>query len=200
MQSLNKKLSVDYENLIETYALSVTVLTFSTLVAAAANIYGGLNEFYAVLITLSVFIASLFAFKIFNRLPAVIIVFSVVMAYGITGFYASLVAVLFIIVFNAGKSYLNQNEVLFALAITSHMGDAITSYIGFLRGFDEANPFADFFVQEIGYYAIFGVKLAVVPLTLYIYLNTKSIQRRLYLKIICCIGLYLTLRNILIVF
>ncbi len=200
MQALNKKLSVISRKLRGLKIPDMVAITFSVLIAASANLYGGLLELFAAFAALVVFTASVLIFKSLGKITAIPIVLVVIGVHSVSGLYAVLFAILFIVVFRIIKEYVGGEQAFFALAFLSHMGDAVTSYTGFLRGYSEANPFTDFFVQEVGYASIFGVKLMVIPLTFYIYLKTEGKEREFYMKLIYCIGLYLTLRNTIIVF
>ncbi len=200
MKALNKKLSVTYQYLSGFTPPNIAILTFSVLMAASANLYGSLLEPVAALMALIFFVLSLIFFSRFGKIVALVVSVATISAYAVSGVYAVAVALLFILSFKVFSWFFEEHKSLLGLSFASHMGDAVTSYSGFLRGFSEANPFADFFVQWLGYSSIFGVKLIVLPLTLYIYLETKGSQRESYLKLIYCIGGYLTLRNILIIF
>lgn len=86
------------------------------------------------------------------------------------------------------------------MSIITHIGDAVTTYIGVERGLNEANPFMNLFLERFGSLAAFGVKSMILPIIVYIYLELPDKKSELLLNLFYMIGLYLTVNNLLIIF
>lgn len=202
MQALNKKIP-SYEAFLEDIFFELENFSFfaiSVLVVYVVlfDLILEFGHYQAILIYPIVFLTGLFILK--SSLSAFTVFTFLIGLYSFGIMFLLVLAILFALElsFRFLSKYFSEEAAGLLLANISHMGDAITTYIGLNRGFEEQNPLVLSVISYFGYEAIFLIKALVLPLTLApYYLNFSN--SKLFFKIVFAIGLFLTIRNFLVI-
>jgi len=179
---------------------SFTEITILTIAFAAINFFFQFSGLTAGFTFLTLFLISLIVQKEYPKSGLTIITLIALLTLQIN-LSATIIVLLGLSLILTHKvfSIKLQKFSFMIMSVITHIGDAVTTYIGVERGLNEVNPFMNLFLERYGSLAAFGVKATVVPIILYIYLELPKKQSELLLKSIYVIGLYLTANNILVI-
>lgn len=199
MEALNKKIPENDELLSWLNSFSFAEITITVLSASILSAFfqfsGYISGIFGALVSL-IFLSAL-RFYPKSALLLISLISFLTLEFGKLASLIIMVGAAAIIV-NIVISAYSERFSLMILAVSTHLGDAFTTYIGIGKGLKEVNPLIGLIMDNFGAISIFSVKATVLPVIIYSYLKLPENESRLLLKIVYVIGLYLSLSNTLI--
>lgn len=194
--SLNKKILHILERGKKLDFLQITALT--VIYTAAISTYTGYSNIEVGLLFTGVLTLSVIVLlsKYYGSGAGLIYLFSILNS------IQALWTIFIVLIMLSVYQIISLNSRILSLSISTilvHLGDAITTYVGLSRGFNEMNPLVDLIVLNLGAWFIFPIKLTVIPL---IFLAHRILTKKYFIyfiKAAYIIGLYLTVSNLLVI-
>lgn len=201
MEALNKKIPENGETVSWLNSFRSQDLMFLTMFSAVIQVALSIGHYTSLFIVLSLFLAGLIIVKNYRVLGL-----SVAGAITILSIqnYAELINIsgLFLLFYGLYYFFTFYSERLsyLILGVLAHMGDGLTTFLGLRKGFNEVNPFSNLIIEFHGYWTIFIVKSAILPILIYGYFNLEEEESLLLLKSAFLIGFYLLIRNTIVIY
>lgn len=200
MEALNKKIPNSSQILGYLAEVKGINLTFSSVIVSFLSIQIDQTIFLESLITASAFFSLLMLAEKMRR--PLILFSSISIAFLIRDpqFSMMLIAasVFYLALAFIGKR--SEEIAYLVLGALTSLGDGLTTFTGLREGLSERNPFLYPLLQNLGEWAIIPVKMAYIPLLLYIYLEFETEEKLFLLKSVYVLGLYLTVSNLALFF
>ncbi len=199
MEALNKKIPGSKEFLQFSNSLSFMDITLAILASSTLSAFFQFSRYGSGIFAVFTFLIflSLVNYRPRQTLVTIIIIAVLTLEQSIES-AAILSIIIGLIALNKVLSNISDSFSLAVISTLTHLGDAISTYMGLTKGFTEANPVINYFIANSGNYSIFAIKSMILPIIVYCYFKLPEEESEMMLKLIYSIGLYLSISNILI--